>query len=71
MKEIKYPDTDYNLPIMTVLKVNMGELLQLINETIDSRIWDFIYEEHNIDLNDEQMDNLKIIVLQKLLDLYK
>lgn len=71
MKEIKYPDTDYNLPITTVLKVNMGELLQQTNEAIDSHIWDFIYEEHNIDLNNEQVDNLKIIVLQKLLDLYK
>lgn len=71
MKEIKYPDTDYNLPIMTVLKVNMRELLQQTNEVIDSHIWDFIDEEYGIDLNNEQVDNLKIIVLQKLLDLYK
>ena len=71
MKEIKYPNTDYNLPITTVLKVNMRELLQQTNEAIDSHIWDFIYEESNIDLNNEQVDNLKIIVLQKLLDLYK
>lgn len=71
MKKIKYPDTDYNLPIMTTLKINMGNLLEQINESVDSNIWDYMDEEHNIDLKDEQVDNLKIIVLQKLLDLYK
>lgn len=69
MKENNYPNTNYNLQITTVLKFEMGKLLEHIDNNIDSAIWEFVYEEYDIDLKD--MDTLKMIVLQKLLDMYK